>query len=81
MKGHSTPSISIFGSTVLLLDLGRFLSSLIVDTVDRTPLTGISPSQDRYLHTEDSMNTNKHTQASMSQVGFKHTIPRRHFVP
>jgi hypothetical protein len=35
-----------------LLDFGRFFSFVILYTVSRTPLTGISPSQDRYLHTE-----------------------------
>jgi hypothetical protein len=32
--------------------LGRFFSSLIPHTVGRTPWTGFSPSQGRYLHTE-----------------------------
>jgi hypothetical protein len=35
-----------------LLDLGRFYSFLILHTIGRTPWTGISPSQGRYLHTE-----------------------------
>jgi hypothetical protein len=44
--------LSIYGSTVLLLDLCRFFSFLILYTVDRTPLRGISQSQGRCLHTE-----------------------------
>jgi hypothetical protein len=43
---------SVYGSTVLLLDLGCFFSFLILYTVVRTSWTGISPSQGRYLHTE-----------------------------
>jgi hypothetical protein len=42
-------------------DLGRFFSSLILDTVGRTPW--ISPSQGRYLHTEQhkhGINTHRH---------------------
>jgi hypothetical protein len=35
--------LSLYGSTVLLLDLGRFLNSLILYTVGRTPLTGDEP--------------------------------------
>jgi hypothetical protein len=44
--------LSILGSTVLLLELGPFFSFLIIYTVRRTPWTGISRSQGRYLHTE-----------------------------
>jgi hypothetical protein len=36
----------------LLLDLGRLFSFLILHIDGRTPWTGISPSQDRYLHTD-----------------------------
>jgi hypothetical protein len=44
-----------------LLDLGRFFSFLILYTVDRTPWTGISPSQGFYLHTEQhNHRTNAH---------------------
>jgi hypothetical protein len=35
-----------------MLGLGHFFSFLILYTVDRTPWTGIGPSQGRYLHTE-----------------------------
>jgi hypothetical protein len=44
--------LSIYGSTVLLLDLGRFFSFWIPYTVGVSPWMGISPSQSRYLHTE-----------------------------
>jgi hypothetical protein len=47
-------SDSFFLSLLLysLLDLGRFFTFLIPHTVGRTPWTGISQSQGRYLHTE-----------------------------
>jgi hypothetical protein len=35
--------LSIYSCTVLLLDLGRFLSFLILYTVGRTPWTGDQP--------------------------------------
>jgi hypothetical protein len=56
--------LSIYLSMVLrsfLLDLGRFFNFLILYTVGRTPWTGISPSQGRYLHTEQHKQ-NKRTQ-------------------
>jgi hypothetical protein len=34
---------AVYGSTVLLLDLGRFLNFLILYTVGRTPWTGDQP--------------------------------------
>jgi hypothetical protein len=53
-------------------------------TVGRTPWTGGSPSQGRYLHTEQHKQ-NKRTQTSMPRVGFELTIPvlkgRRQFMP
>jgi hypothetical protein len=50
----------------------RFLSLQFLNpkTVDRTPWTGISPSQGRYLHKQ-----NKHKQTSMLWVGLEPTIP------
>jgi hypothetical protein len=45
------------------LYLGRFFSFLILYTVGRTPWTWISPSQGRYLHTEQHkhrINAHKH---------------------
>jgi hypothetical protein len=53
-------SLSLYGSTALL-NLCRFFSFLIVYTVDRATVRGISPSQSRYLHTEQHKQ-NKHTQ-------------------
>jgi hypothetical protein len=52
-----------------LLDLGRFLSFLILYTVNRPPWTGDQPVT-RPLPTQ-----NKRTQTSISWVGFKPTIP------
>jgi hypothetical protein len=46
--------VSVYGSTVLLLDLGRFFSYLIVYTVGRTPWTGDQPVA-RPLPTQTSM--------------------------
>jgi hypothetical protein len=57
--------LSICGSTVLLLDLGRFFSFLIPLTVCRTPLTGDQPVG-RPLPTHTTTQTqNKLTQTSM----------------
>jgi hypothetical protein len=67
-------TLSIYGSTVLLLNLGQYLSSLILYKVGRTPWTEISPSQGRYLHIEQHKQ-NKHTQTFMPRVGFEPTIP------
>jgi hypothetical protein len=61
--------LAIYGSTALV-DLARFFSF----SVGRTPRMGISPSQGRYLHTEQHKQ-NKRTQTSMSRVGFEPTIP------
>jgi hypothetical protein len=61
---HKPPSVrAIYGSTVLLLGLGRFFSFLILYTVGRTPWRGISPSQIRYLYTQQHkhiINTYRH---------------------
>jgi hypothetical protein len=65
----------IYGSTVLLLDLCRSFSFLILYTVGRTPWTGDQPVT-RPLPTHRTTQTqNKRTQTSMSQVGFEPTIP------
>jgi hypothetical protein len=58
--------MSIYGPTALLLDLGRFLSFLIRTHSVELHGRGISPSQGRYLHTQ-----NKRTQTSIPQVGFE----------
>jgi hypothetical protein len=57
--------ISVYDSTVLLLNLGHFYSFLILYTV--------GPSQGRYLHTEQH-NQNKRTQIFMARVGFEPTV-------
>jgi hypothetical protein len=68
-------NISIYGSTVLLLDLGRFFSFLILYTVGRTPWTSDQPVA-RPLPTHRTTKTqNKRTQTSMPWVGFEPTIP------
>jgi hypothetical protein len=54
--------LSIYRSTALLLGLGRFFSFLNLDTVDRSPWTGISPSQGHYLHTEQHKQKKPHSQ-------------------
>jgi hypothetical protein len=63
---------SIYGSTALV-GLGRFFSFLIY--TQSVGLLGrvISPSQGRYLHTEQKQN--KRIQTSMPRVGFGLTIP------
>jgi hypothetical protein len=62
-SGKSLYEISIYGSTVLLLELGRNVSFLIY--TQSVGLLGreISPSQGRYLHTEHhkhNINAHKH---------------------
>jgi hypothetical protein len=66
--------LSIYGSTVLLLDLVRFLSVLTYKQSVGLLGRGISPSQGRYLHTEQHKQ-NKRTQTSMPWVRFEPTIP------
>jgi hypothetical protein len=68
------PSIhlSIYGS---LLDLGRFFSFLIFDTVGRTPWTGDQPVARSLPAHRSAQTQNKCTQTSMPQVGFEPTIP------
>jgi hypothetical protein len=66
-------SLSIYGS-IALVDLGRFFNFLIYTQFVRLFGREISPSQGRYLHTEQHKQ-NKHTRTSMSRVGFKPTIP------
>jgi hypothetical protein len=57
-----------------LLGLGRFFSLLILYTVDRTPRTGISSSQDLYLHTEHKHRINTQNTHIHALVGFEPTI-------
>jgi hypothetical protein len=69
------PALPSYGSTVLLLDLGRFFSFLILYAVGRTPLTGDQPVS-RPLPTHRTTQTqNKRTQTHMPQVGYELTIP------
>jgi hypothetical protein len=65
--------LPIYGSTALV-DLGRFLSLLIYTQSVGLLGRGISPSQGRYLHTEQHKQ-NKSTQTSILRVGFEPTIP------
>jgi hypothetical protein len=64
--------LSIYGS-IALVDLGRFFSFLIHTQSVRILGRGISPSQIRYLHTEEHKQ-NKRTQTSTPRVGFEPTI-------
>jgi hypothetical protein len=76
-KNSFYPSIclSIYSSTVLLLNLGRFFSFLILYTVGRTPWKGDQPIA-RPLPTHRTTETqNKRTRTSMPQAGLEPTIP------
>jgi hypothetical protein len=67
--------LSIYDSAVLLLDLGRFSSFLIIYTDGRTPWTGDQPVA-RPLPTHKTTQTqNKRTQTSVPWVEFEPTIP------
>jgi hypothetical protein len=68
-------SIYLYGSTVILLDLGRFFSFLIYTQLVGLLGREISPSQGRYLRREQKKTQNKRTQTSMPWVGFESTIP------
>jgi hypothetical protein len=66
--------LSIHDSKVLMLDLGRFFSFLILYTVSRTAWTGDQPVA-RPLHTHRTTQTkNKRTQTYVPWVGFELTI-------
>jgi hypothetical protein len=67
---------SVYASTVLLLDLDRFFS-VSYSYIQSVRLLGwgFSPSQCRYLHTEQTQTQSKRTQTSKSRVGFELTIP------
>jgi hypothetical protein len=68
-------SLSIYGSTALLLYLGRTFRFLIIYAVGRTPWTGDEPLA-RPLPTHGTTQTqNKRTQTSTFWVGFESTIP------
>jgi hypothetical protein len=54
---HNCIILSIYGCTVLFLDLGHFLVSLSFTQLAGLLGQGISPSQGHYLHTQDSIKT------------------------
>jgi hypothetical protein len=62
--------LSVYGSVVLLLDLGCFFSFLILYAVGRTPSTGISPSQPTHKTTQ-TRNKSTHTDVHMPSVRFE----------
>jgi hypothetical protein len=62
--------LSVYASTALLLDLGRISIPWSFTQSVGFLGRGMSPSQGRYLHTQ-----NKRTQTSMPQAGFGPTIP------
>jgi hypothetical protein len=60
-------NLSIYGSTVLLLDHGRFFSLLIYTQSVGLLGLGISPSEGRYLHSEQHKHRiNAHTDTHAS---------------
>jgi hypothetical protein len=69
------PSHYIYGSRVLLLDLDRFFSFLILYTVGRTPWTGDQPVARPLPPHRQTQTQNKRTQTSILRVGFEPTIP------
>jgi hypothetical protein len=70
LLGHN--AVSIHGSTALA-KLGRFFSFLVTTQSVGLLGRGISPSQGRYLHTQQ--HKHKRTQTSVPRVGFEPTIP------
>jgi hypothetical protein len=65
----------IYGSTVLLLDLYRFFSFLILYTVGRTPWMGDQPVASPLTTHRATQTQNKRIKTSMPWVGFVYTIP------
>jgi hypothetical protein len=65
-------NLSMYGSTVLLLDLGRFFNSLMLHTVDRSALDGKSACHKVVTYPQTQT---KWTQTSMPWVGLEPTIP------
>jgi hypothetical protein len=67
----------IHPSTHLWLFVGPWpLFSFLIFTQSVGPLgRGISPSQGRYLHTQDSKTQNECTQTTMPRVGFEPSVP------
>jgi hypothetical protein len=58
-----------------LLDLGCFLSFLVLYTVSRTPWTGDQPVARRLLIHRTTQTKNKRIHTSIPSVGFEPTIP------
>jgi hypothetical protein len=67
--------LSIYGSIALLLNLGRFVSFLILYTVGRTPWTGDQPVARPLPTHRTTQIQNKRRQTSMPRVEFEPTIP------
>jgi hypothetical protein len=67
-------TLSNSGSTVLLLDLGRLFSFLILYTVGRTPWTADQPIARPLPTQRTTKKQNKCTQTSTPRVGFEPTI-------
>jgi hypothetical protein len=66
--------LPVYGSTVLLLHVGRFFSLLTLYTVDRIALMGDQPVARPLPIHRTTQAQNKHTQTSMPWVGFEPTI-------
>jgi hypothetical protein len=64
----------IYDSTVLLLDIGRFFSFLILYTVGRTPWTVDQPITRPLPTHRTTHKKNKRTETSMPRVGFEPMI-------
>jgi hypothetical protein len=69
------PYLSVYGFTVLLLDLCRFFSFLILYTFGRTPWTGDEPVTKPLPTHRTAQTQNKRTQTSMPWMGFEPAIP------
>jgi hypothetical protein len=65
----------ICGSTVLLLDLGRFFSFLILYTVGRAPWTGDQPVAMPLPAQRTAQTQKKDTQTAMPREEFEPKIP------
>jgi hypothetical protein len=79
LSGHEsllklTGSVFLCGCTVLLLDLGRVLSFLILYTVGRTPWTGDQLVARPLPAHRTTQIQNKRTQTSIPRVGFEHMM-------
>jgi hypothetical protein len=71
----TTNYVSIYDSTILLLDLGHFFSSLILYTVGRPPWTWGQPVAKPLSTHRRTQIQNKCKQTSMPWVEFEPTIP------